>query len=127
MALVLRGSFDAPQFRAEDGAMKLDAAGRMVPYLKLVEREKLRVPVRSEEAYRKFYESDEVDRLFHELIADQLAVRQILMLLEESPLSTREISDRLGLEPSDVARHMTSSSQRGLVRYDFERRCYALP
>jgi coenzyme F420-reducing hydrogenase delta subunit len=106
--------------------LKLDASSRLVPYLKLVEREKLRVPARTEEAYKAFYESEEVNRLLHDLIADKLAVSQILMLLEEKPLSTREISEELGLNPSDVSRHMNSSSRQGLVRYDLGQKCYAL-
>ncbi len=106
--------------------LKLDALNRLVPYIKLVEREKLRIPTRSEEAYKAFYESDEVNRLFLDLIADKLAISQILMLLEERPLSTGEISDRLGLNPSDVSRHMNRSSQRGVVRYDLDQKCFAL-
>jgi len=107
--------------------LKLDSLSRLVSYVKLVEREKLRVPTRSEEAYKEFYESDEVNRLFRDLIADKLTISQILMLLQERPLSTREISERLGLDPSDVSRHMKSSSRQGLVRYDLDQRCYALP
>ena len=106
--------------------LKLDAMVRLIPYIKLVEREKLRVPTKSEEMYRAFYESDELDRLFRELIADRLAQSQILMHLKEKPLSTREISERLGLNPSDVSRHMNSSSRQGLVRYDLDQKCYAL-
>ena len=112
---------DAPSLR-----VKLDALGKLVPYVKLVEREKLRAPARSEEAYRTFYESDEVSRLFRDLMADHLAISQILILLEESPLSTREISERLCLTPSDVSRHMGNSSRRGLVKYDVDQKCYAL-
>ena len=106
--------------------LKLDALNHLVPYMKLVEREKLRVPTKTEEAYKAFYESDEVNRLFHDLIADKLTVSQILMLLEERPLSTGEISERLGLSPSDVSRRMNSSTRQGLVRYDLDRKCYAL-
>jgi len=111
---------------ARDLKLKLDSLSRLVPYVKLVEREKLRVPTRTEEAYRTFYESEEVDRLFHELIAGKLALGQILMLLGEQPLSTGEISERLGLDPSDVSKHMNSSSRQGLVRFDLERKRYAL-
>ncbi len=106
--------------------LKLEALNHLVPYMKLVEREKLRVPTKTEEAYKAFYESDEVSRLFHDLIADKLALSQILVLLGERPLSTGEISERLGLNPSDVSRHMNSSSRQGLVRYDLDRKCYAL-
>jgi F420-non-reducing hydrogenase iron-sulfur subunit len=110
----------------DESRVKLEAVNKLVPYLKLVERERLRVPVKSEEAYREFYSSEETNRLFDELIADKLALSQILTLLEEKPLSTGEISGTLGLSPSEVSRHMNSSSRQGLVRYDAERKCYAL-
>ncbi len=106
--------------------LKLAALNRLVPYMKLVERERLRVPTKSEEAYKAFYESDEVGRLFQDLIAEKLDISQILTLLEEEPLTTSEISERLGLNPSDVSRHMTTSSRQGLVRYDLDKGCYAL-
>jgi coenzyme F420-reducing hydrogenase delta subunit len=105
---------------------KLGAVNKLIPFMKLVEREKLRIPVKTEEAYRSFYGSEEVKRLFDELIADKLAQSQILLLLEEQPLSIREISERLDLSPSDVSRHMNDSSRLGVVRYDIDRRCYAL-
>jgi len=51
---------------------KLEAVVRLIPYIKLVQSEKLRVPVRTEEAYTKFFTSEEFDRLFEKLIGDQL-------------------------------------------------------
>jgi F420-non-reducing hydrogenase iron-sulfur subunit len=109
-----------------DVELRLRAVNQLVPYLKLVEREKLRVPTKSEEAYNEFYNSDEVNKLFNGLIADKLAISQILLALAEKPLSTGEISEVLGLNPSEVSKHMDSSSRRGLVRYDVDRKCYAL-
>jgi len=91
-----------------------------------VERERLRVPVKSEEAYSKFFASDELNRLFNELIVDKLAISQIMLLLREKSLSTGQISEILGLNPSEVSRHMNSSSRHGLVRYDESQKCYAL-
>ncbi len=102
----------------------LEAVSKLIPYVKLVEREKLRVPFQSEEAYNKFFASDRVNRLFNELIIDKLAVSQIMLLLREKPLSTGEMSEMLGLNPSDVSRHMNSSSRHGLVRYDESRKRY---
>jgi F420-non-reducing hydrogenase iron-sulfur subunit len=104
----------------------LEAVRKLVPYLKLVEREQLRVPVKSEEAYKEFFESSEVNRLFNEIMGDKLAISQILLLLKEEPLSTSDISKKLGLNPSDVSKHMNRSSMHGLVRYDVNRNCYAL-
>ncbi len=105
---------------------KLEAVSKLVPYIKLVERERLRVPVKSEEEYNKFFTSDEVNRLFDELIGDKLSISQIMLHLRERPLSTGDISEILGLNPSEVSRHMKSSSRHGLVRYDETRKCYAL-
>jgi coenzyme F420-reducing hydrogenase delta subunit len=106
--------------------LKLEAATRLVPYVKLVERERLRPRFKSEEEYRKFFASEEVDALFKEMISDRLAVSQIVLLLREGPLSTGEIADKLDLNPSEVSRHINSSSRQGLVRYDESRKCFAL-
>ena len=97
---------------------KLEAVKKLVPYIKLVERERLRIPVRSEEEYNKFFTSDEFDRLFQELIADKLEMSQIMVLLRERPLSTGEISEILGVDPSEVSIHLNSSARQGLVRFD---------
>ena len=106
--------------------LKLEAATKLIPYIKLVERERLRVPTKSEEAYNEFYNSDELNRLFSELILDKLAISQITLLLRERPLSTSEIAEILGLNPSEVSKHLNSSSRQGLVRYDESQKCYAL-
>ncbi len=106
--------------------LNLEAVRKLVPYLKLVERERLRVPVKSEEAYKAFFESSEVNRLFNEIMDDKLAISQILLLLKKEPLSTSDISKKLGLNPSDVSKHMNRSSMHGLVRYDTTCNCYAL-
>jgi F420-non-reducing hydrogenase iron-sulfur subunit len=101
---------------------KLEAVRDLVPYIKLVERERLRVPVKSEQAYNDFFTSEEVDRLFKELIADKLEMRQIMALLRERPLSTGEISEILGLSPSEVSVHLNSSARQGLISFDESRK-----
>ena len=98
--------------------LKLEAVKNLLPYIKLVERERLRVRFDTEEEYKEFFTSDAVNRLFHELIVDKLAISQIMVLLREKPLSTGEISEILGLNPSEVTRHLTSSARQGLVRFD---------
>jgi F420-non-reducing hydrogenase iron-sulfur subunit len=105
---------------------KLEAATRLIPYIKLVERERLRVPVRSQSAYEEFFASDEFHRLFDDLIGEQLTLSQIVSLLGDSPLSTGELSERLGAKPSDVAKQINSASRQGLVRYDESRKRFAL-
>jgi len=104
----------------------LEAARKLVPYLRLVEREKLRVPLRTEAAYREFFASDEVNRLFDELIGDNLAISRIVSLLRDKPLSTGEIAETLSLKSSEVAKHMKNSSRQGLVTYDTENNRYSV-
>ena len=105
---------------------KLEAVAQIVPYIRLVERERLRVLFKTEEEFDAFFNSDEFNRLFNELIVDKLAISQITSLLRERPLSTGKIAEILGLTPSEVSRHMNSSSRQGLVRYDEGGKCYAL-
>jgi F420-non-reducing hydrogenase iron-sulfur subunit len=103
---------------------KLEAVTKLVPYIKLVERERLRIPVQSAEEYRRFFNSDEVTRLFNELILDKLAISQILMLLREKPRSTGELCQILGMTPLEVSRHLNSSAKQGLARFDENQRRY---
>ena len=111
---------------ADDLDFKLKAARKLVPYIKLVERERLRIPSKSKEAYEEFFTSDRFDKLFDELVGDQLAVSQMLSLLKEKPLSTGEIAETLKLNPSEIAKYINGSSRQGLVKYDESAKRYAL-
>ena len=106
--------------------IKIEAVRKLVPYIRLVERERMRIPVKSKESYHDFFTSDAFDRLFNELIANKMAMSQIMLLLRERPLSTGGISEMLGLSPSEISRHMNVSSRHGFVRYDESLKCYAL-
>lgn len=106
--------------------LKLEAARKLVPFLRLVERERLRVPVKNKQAYTEFFESRVVSDLFDDIFSEKWAISQIMLLLKEEPLSTSDISSKLGLSPSDVSRHMNSSSRHGLVRYDTAINCFTL-
>jgi len=106
--------------------LKFDAVTKLIPYIKLVERERLRIPVRTEEAYNKVFASDEFNRLFNDLILDKLVISQITSLLGRKPLSIRDISKILGLTPTEVSRHMNNSLRQGLVTYDEGGDCYIL-
>jgi coenzyme F420-reducing hydrogenase delta subunit len=107
--------------------LKLEAVRRLLPYIKLVEREKLRVRFESMAQYEEFFASRELNALFDELIADKLAVSQIMVLLGEKALSTGEIADALEMTPSQVAKHLKSTAKQRLVRFDEEQKRYALP
>lgn len=97
---------------------RLAIASQLVPYIKLVERERLRVPVRTEEGYRKFFGSDEFDELFKVLILDKLVMSRILGFLRLKPGSAGDVSENLGLHPSEVARHFHDMAEQGLIRFN---------
>ena len=105
---------------------KLTAVDRLIPYIKLVERERLRAPLKTEDAYNEYYASDETNRLFDALIGEKLVTSQILSLLGTGPRSTSEIAEHLDLAPSEVSRHMKNSSRQGLVRFDMDQNRYLL-
>lgn len=98
--------------------LKLEALTKLTPYIRLVENERLRAHFNKEEEYEEFYSSEEFNGLFRELIADKLAISEIMLLLREKPLSSGEISKVLGITPSDISRHLNSSARQGLVRYE---------
>ncbi|MGQ9546230.1 MAG: hydrogenase iron-sulfur subunit [Dehalococcoidia bacterium] len=102
----------------EELKLKLEAAKTLVPYIKLVERERLRVHFDTDEEYKEFFAREEVDRLFRELIADKLAISEIMLLLREKPLSVGELSEVLGLSSSQVSNYLNSSARQGLIRFD---------
>ena len=106
--------------------IKLEAVRKLIPYLRLVERERLRVPEKTKKAYTEFFESYETKNLFDKIVSDKLAISQILLLLKDKALSTSDIAQNLDLNPSDVSRHMNTSSRQGLIKYDTDSNCYAL-
>ncbi len=107
-------------------ALRMEAIKKIIPYIKLVLTQRLHVSERTEEAYHKFFASEEFDNLFNELILDKLTKAQITLLLEKKNMSTGEIAEALHLSPSEVAKHMHDSSKLGMVRFDVESKCYAL-
>jgi len=106
--------------------VKLEAIRKLLPYVKLVEREKLRVRFSNKAEYEKFFASAELKSLFDELIADKFAISQIMLLLEREILSVGEIADRLGMSRSLISKHLNSSARQRLVRFDEDRKGYAL-
>jgi coenzyme F420-reducing hydrogenase delta subunit len=106
--------------------LKLEAIRKLLPYVKLVEREKLRVRFENKAEYEKFFASAELKSLFDNLIADKLAISQIMVLLDGKALSTGEIADSLKMSRSEVSKHLNSSARQKLVRFDEAEKRYAL-
>ncbi len=105
--------------------LKLEAAKNIVPYIRLVERERLRIHFNKQEEYTKYFASDEVNKLFNELIVDKLAISQIMLLLRERFLSTAEISEILGLSSSEVSKYLKTAAREGLIRFDESQKRFA--
>jgi F420-non-reducing hydrogenase iron-sulfur subunit len=96
---------------------RLQAAEELVPYIKLVERERFRVPVRTEDGYKEFFGSERFDRLFDELILDKLVMSRIMGFVRRQPVQANELPGQLDLDPSEVARHLRQLTERGLVKF----------
>lgn len=105
---------------------KLEAVTKLIPYIRLLERERMRVPVKSEQEIQKFFTSDEFNRLFDETVGGKLAISQIMSLLKKGPLTTAEIANVLGMTPSEVSKYLNSSSRQRFVKYDEGQKRYAL-
>jgi coenzyme F420-reducing hydrogenase delta subunit len=102
--------------------LKLEAVTKLIPYIRLVERERLRVRFNTAQEYEEFYRTEEVNALFKSLIGDKLAVSQILALLRAKPRSTGEISEAMDLTPSEVSKYMNISTRQGLARFDINQK-----
>jgi F420-non-reducing hydrogenase iron-sulfur subunit len=99
----------------------LKAAADLVPYIKLVERERFRVPVRNEENYQKLFGSEEFDRLFKGLIVEKLDMGRIMGFARSQSAGPAEIAAGLNLPQADVVSHLNMLSQRGMVKLDGNR------
>jgi len=109
---------------AEALKVKLQAIRTLLPYVKLVEREKLRVRFANKAQYEEFFASAELNSLFDELILDKLRCSEIMALLQERARSPGEIADRLGISQLEVSRHLDRSAR--LIRFDEEEKRNAL-
>ena len=96
----------------------LQAAIDLVPYIKLVERERFRIKERTEENYLKFFGSAEFDQLFKELILDKLAMSRIMGFARLQPVAATEIAAGLNLPAPEVLKHFDVLAQRGMVKLE---------
>jgi F420-non-reducing hydrogenase iron-sulfur subunit len=115
---------NAEEMKPNQLKYKLEALQSMVPYIKLVERERFRVPIKSVQAYTEFFNSDEFALLFKELIADKYELCQIMALLNEKPYSKEELSEMLGINSNEVSNRLNRSARQGFVEFDEDRKRY---
>jgi len=97
---------------------KLKSIEKLIPYIKLFQSESLSVRMKTEKEHVDFFNSEHVRRLIDQSVFEKLKLSQIIGLLRENPRSTGEVAEILGLNPSEVSRHLKRSSRQGLVRYD---------
>src|SRR5512140_759342 len=109
----------------EELSSRMQTAEELVPYIKWVERERLRVPVRTEEGYKQFFGSPAFDQLFDELILDKLVMSRIMGFVRQKPVAATDIPAHLQLESGEVTRHLQQLSERGLVKFDPAQRLVA--
>ncbi len=103
----------------------LEAAARLVPYIRLAMAERLKLS-RSEQEYVRFFGSQEGKALIRQTILEELEKQEIALLLARTPLSTGQIAERLGLSGSQVSKQLIGLSRKGLIRYDGEAKSFAL-
>ena len=106
--------------------LKLKAAMNIVPYMRMVLTERLRVRFKTREEYDEFFSTQEVDRLFKELVGEKLAMQEILLLIKERPLSTGEIADILSLTPSEVSKYLGMAAKDELTKFDESQKRFVL-
>lgn len=98
--------------------LKLKAAMSIVPYVRLVERERLRVHFNTREEYDAYFNTEEVNRIFKEMVVDKLLMKQILMLLKEKKYTNEEIAEILGISTAEVSGFLMSASKKRLTEFD---------
>ena len=104
----------------EDLQAGLQAAIDLVPYIKLVERERFRLPERTEENYHKLFDSAGFEELFKELILDKLTMARIMGCARTQQMTASEIAARLTRPAPEVSHLLGVLAQRGMVRLDGE-------
>ena len=105
--------------------IKLEAARNLIPYIKLLERKRLRVRFETQEEYERYFTGEEFNRLFRELISEKLVMGQIMLLLREKSLSAHEISQILGINLPDVSKYLANATREGLVAFDVNEKRYS--
>ncbi len=104
---------------------KFDAARSIVPYLRLVERERLRVKFETKEEYEKFFNTEEVDRIYRESVGDKLEISRVLSALKKGSMTTSEIARTLGLSVREVSRLLGVAAKEKLTTFDENEKRFA--
>ncbi len=104
----------------------LEAATSIVPFMRLVERERMRVHFKTREEYAQFFDSEETERLFNEMVIDKMAMKEVLLMLRDGLRLPEEMALKLGVTPAEVARQLQHAARQRLARFDEEQKRFAL-
>jgi F420-non-reducing hydrogenase iron-sulfur subunit len=97
---------------------RLEVVYNLVPYIRLVERERLRMPVKSVDAYKAFFAGEEFEKIFKELVSDKIEISEVMSVLREKPCSAKEISEILGVTPGEASNLLKRSARQGFAEFD---------
>ncbi len=68
--------------------------------------------------YGEVFTQQEINRLFEEVVLDELAIQEILLLTREHPLSVGELAEKTGLAFAAVLRRLTDMKRMGLMKVE---------
>ncbi|BBO80859.1 hypothetical protein DSCO28_14250 [Desulfosarcina ovata subsp. sediminis] len=102
----------------EELKSRLQVASSLVPYLKLVEREKIRVRFQTEKEYEEYFNGEKFTKLFDEMIAKNVTTGLLLALLRKRDSSIDEIAQSLAVDRSVAIQQLQASVRQGFVHFD---------
>jgi hypothetical protein len=97
---------------------RLDIITRLIPYIKLVIKERFYIAGKSEKAYKDFFTGADFNRLYKELIEERLYLAEMESLLAKGPHTLTEISEKTGIGPHHISGYMRSLANYGIINYN---------
>ncbi|MFN3535781.1 MAG: hypothetical protein ACK4WB_10375, partial [Desulfatiglandales bacterium] len=110
----------------EELELGIEAASLLVPYVRLVERERLRLPQRSQSAIEALHKDPDTQRLIKESILDKLQEAKLSLLLKRGPASAQDLATSSKLEVGAALKHLGEMVKRGIAQFHQESRKYSL-
>jgi len=68
--------------------------------------------------YGEVFTPHELERMYAEIVMDECAIQEILLLLKEETLSVPEVAEKVGISPPRALRHLANMRKMGMVALD---------
>lgn len=68
--------------------------------------------------YGEVFTPHEIERMFSEIVMDECAIQEILLLLKEQALSVPELAEKVGVSSPRALRHLVNMRKMGMVALD---------